>query len=123
MNGYSLEEWESFLCLSKKCRENREKKRSLRNEKKALQNEERKADIERVRAETGALTSLGPSSPIPPRNPFQNSMESISIEPTNQNQSPVPPKNNPILYLAIGGGVLLLGGIAFFIIKKKRAVA
>ena len=67
LNGYTRESWEHFLCLSKKCRENKEKKRQLRNEKKALQNEERRADIERQRAETNTISSLGPSLNPPPK--------------------------------------------------------
>ena len=134
LNGYSRDEWEGFLCLSKRCKQNRGIKRKLRNEKKDLKNEERKADIERMRAETGAINNLGntgPASfsrPTPRPNPY---LQTDSIPDPRvigpQDLPPLnlpPPRNNTLLYVGICGGVLLIGGVVvFFVLKKKRAAA
>ena len=105
-------EYDHFICFTKACKARKDEKRRLRNEKKELKNDERRAETERIRTETGAMAAVTAPA-LPPTVPPDQYL-APPMAPT-----PPPADNTMVIVLGVLGALVLIGGIAWYIRKKK----
>ena len=107
----TVEEYDNFLCFSKKCKDRKAERHRERIARKKAKTDSMKADTERVRAETDIVTQV-PAAPAAP-NPI------IQTAPPQTPPPAAPAKAGmgivPVLLL----GGLLVGGLLFM--KKGKA--
>ena len=121
LSGQQHRAYDSFFCLTKKCRERKSAKLNAKMEKKEAKTDAMRAETERVRAETAIMTSAAAAEQAAATMPMtqQSVVSPDSIAP----QGTVAP---PVQKAGLGGntmmivvGLVLVGG--FLIMKNKKA--
>lgn len=125
LSGQLPEDYDNFLCLSRKCKERKAARHKARMERKASKTDARKADTERVRAETTVMQqTVSPTPPAPVATmPYTQQRitnpQAIASGGTANAQVPQTQKagfgGNAIMIVV---GVLLVGG--YLVTRKKK---
>lgn len=120
LRGQSELDYDYFICLGKKCKRKKEKRRRIRNEKKKLKNDARRADIERTRAETGMIKqTFGPTLSTPLKRMVRPSVTGTIRKAQSNSAEPVPQIGTAkVVPWILFGGLVLIGGA--ILTKTKR---
>lgn len=124
MNNFGIngqDEYDNFICLSKKCKKRKKDKHKVRIERRRAKNDARKAENEQLRAETFAMKSMvSPKRPVSNVIPNNYARQPMPVQ-TSMQQPPAPPNNagmgsSPVIIVF---AVLLVGGAMVMMNKKQ----
>ena len=125
LSGQLPEDYDNFLCFSRKCKQRKAERHKARMERKASKTDARKADTERVRAETTVMQqTVSPTPPAPVATmPYTQQRitnpQAIASSGTANTQVPQTQKagfgGNAIMIVV---GLLLVGG--YLVTKSKK---